>query len=211
MTGILYIDPATWTKDTDDYFIFGEGYWAKVANATAELDFSAGVGIHDLSMRVRTGSGSAATDFLSGYKIELDGVNVTFQLDTSKPNEKRDEFGGSHIGYIKAKLDIKVAGKHVLKFIAIKQFAGFDYIDIIAPVVSSGGITQAQLDAAIVQAKTGMFTAVEKQAAYDLGFKEGEVQGITKEKAIWVDRIKPLTSVKTAADGIKAVIDAVLP
>lgn len=243
MTGILYIDPATWTKDVDDYFIYGEGYWAKVAGATAELNFTAEVGIYDLIMRVRTGGGSGPTEYLSAYKLDLDGVVIPFALDTTKPNEKRDEFGGSNIGYIKAKLDIKTAGKHVFKFISTKLYGAFDFIDVLDPVggISQtkydsdvkasyekglkegalGKFTQVQVDSMIAEARKVATSAIQEltKAQADLKATQDQqsillTEAIKKAKeevnAVWAARIQPLASIKTAADGIKAVIDAVI-
>jgi hypothetical protein len=186
MTGTktFQIDSVQWGTDLSTYFLAGQAYWAKVAGAKISLLFlSSEANEVEIKYRVRTGSATNPTEYVSSYKIEVNSVVVPMILDTDKPNEKRPEFGNSYIGYIKGKAKF-VEGDNTLDFTATKQFGAVDdWFEVIPP----SSYTQAQLDAYAAQKTAGMFTAAEKDAAYAAGFKEGELQGTAKGKRIQFD------------------------
>jgi hypothetical protein len=188
------IDPAQWGTDVSTYFITGQGHWARVANVGFQffLDVSS-AGEIELKFRVRTGSELNATDFISAYKVEVNGIVIPMILDTSKPNDKRlDLFGKSYIGYIKGKAKLN-EGENAFSFTVTRQYGGLEnMVEIIPPPE----ITQAQLDT--------------MKAGFDTITQDEVTKAREAEASIWKAKIQLLSPVVTALEGANAVIKQVI-
>lgn len=216
--------------EVKDYFLPMQGVWF---DGLVKLNIPitiATLGTYRLAARVRVGDYSNDRKYKDKYIFYMNNTLLPMVLDEASVVKVDGVYGnGSYMGDMVA----NVTYKQVVNMFTVEpkeRFTGVGWVEDGQPeglggftqaqvaeqvkLATAGMFTQIQMDAYAAEkvkiATSGMYTAVEKQAAYDLGFKEGDLQGTTKERAIWVDRIKPLSSVKTAADGIKAVIDAVI-
>jgi hypothetical protein len=172
LKNIFEIDPNTFGTDESTYFITGKGHWAKIAGAFVNIvvgSTSSGEAI--LKFRVRTGGATNPTEYISTYKIEVNGVDIPMILDTTKPNEKRAEFGGSHIGWITGKAKVN-EGVNTFKLALTRQFGGLE--NLVEVLASEGGYTKEQLEAAVLQAKINTYTQEQQDAKYNEGIAAGK-------------------------------------
>lgn len=176
---VLDVNEAVWGIDQGSYFLHGFGFWARIANASIDIPVQVdNPGIMDYFMRVRTGQ-ATATDLLFSYVVTLNGTVIPMALDTTRPPEKRTEFGGSYVGWIKGSITIPDRSLHKLNFKSIKPFGAFDGWEVTEKV-----ITQADLDAAVLQAKTNAYTKEQLEAKYNEGIAAGEARKLASVKSI---------------------------
>jgi hypothetical protein len=186
-----YIDDTQWQQDQSPDFTDGQAYWAKIPNAVIELGFKPNIaGDCEISMRVRTGERdpAKATSFVSSYKVEVDGVVVPMALDTSKPNEQHDEFGGCHLGYIKGVWRSPDSAAHDFRFSTSKQFGGVDALYIVDQTANEA--RQVGYEEGYKQGLTDGSKGMYTQADLDKAKADAKAQGITEGKQIQLDYSK---------------------
>jgi hypothetical protein len=209
MTGIniFSIDPNQWNTDLSTYFLSGKGHWAEIAGAKTSLRILSSGGEVELKYRVRTGSATNPIEYVPSYKIEVNGVAVPMILDTTKPNEKRKEFGNqanefnSHIGYIKGNTKF-IEGINDIVLTATRQFGGID--DWIEIIPTAAGFTKTQVDTMIKAAEDKI------KSGYEEVMDSKVTEAVKANDLVWKAKFQLLAPTIPALQGVEEVIKQVM-
>ena len=135
------VDGNIWGIDSNSYFKGGKGFWAKAGKAEQVFLISADTfGQRKIELHLRTGDAGNATNMVSSYSLEYNGVGVPLTLDQTRPPEsKPDIFGGSYMGYMVGSITIPDKGEKTLKLKTQAAFSAYDALLIGEPATSGGG------------------------------------------------------------------------
>src|SRR6187431_647503 len=126
------VDANIWGIDSNSYFKGGKGFWAKAGKAEQVFLITADTfGQRKIELHLRTGDAGNATNMVSSYSLEFNGVGIPLTLDQTRPPEwKADIFGGAWMGYLTGTISIPDKAEKTLKLKAAAAFSAYDALII---------------------------------------------------------------------------------